>query len=475
LRRGVFSIDREGRKPLFIRRAVWNAVAIALADAVAVAGALYLANWFLYWINDVPFSIKYGLLIVPVWTVTSIVARVLPGWGLGVVDELRKIQGALFVMFVSLLVFSFVAQRNVTSSRIVFVSTYFMSAVLIPLLRSCMRGIMIHFDFWGIPVSIYGDPESVRIVVRALHAEKGLGYIPRVIFTNQLPQGHVIDGVPVLGNLRNVTNRTPVAVMAMANSTRHELVSTLQGPLEVYKRVIIIPDLEESPSLWVVPRDFQGLLGLEITKNLLNPLSRIIKRTIDLVLVVATMPLWLPLMSFVYVLIWLEDRKNPLFLQPRVGRGGKTFRAAKFRTMVPNAERVLEESLKKDESLRAEWEKNFKLKKDPRITRVGRFLRKTSLDEIPQLVNVLDGTMSLVGPRPLPEYHFTELSPQVRSLRNKVRPGITGLWQVSGRSDSGNEGMEKWDPYYVRNWSIWLDVVILFRTFKAVFFASGAY
>jgi lipopolysaccharide/colanic/teichoic acid biosynthesis glycosyltransferase len=143
--------------------------------------------------------------------------------------------------------------------------------------------------------------------------------------------------------------------------------------------------------------------------------------------------------------------------------------------MVPNAERVLEESLKKDESLRAEWEKNFKLKKDPRITRVGRFLRKTSLDEIPQLVNVLDGTMSLVGPRPLPEYHFTELSPQVRSLRNKVRPGITGLWQVSGRSDSGNEGMEKWDPYYVRNWSIWLDVVILFRTFKAVFFASGAY
>jgi lipopolysaccharide/colanic/teichoic acid biosynthesis glycosyltransferase len=143
--------------------------------------------------------------------------------------------------------------------------------------------------------------------------------------------------------------------------------------------------------------------------------------------------------------------------------------------MVPNAENVLAKALKKNPALKAEWETHFKLKKDPRITKVGQFLRKTSLDEIPQLLNVLRGTMSLVGPRPLPAYHFKDLPEQVQFLRDKVQPGITGLWQVSGRSDAGTAGMEKWDPYYVRNWSIWLDIVILARTFKTVCCGSGAY
>ncbi|WP_372807695.1 sugar transferase, partial [Pontiella sp.] len=209
--------------------------------------------------------------------------------------------------------------------------------------------------------------------------------------------------------------------------------------------------------------------------HLLNPFARFFKRLIDLALVVVSLPLWAPLMLLCYVLIWLEDRKNPMFLQPRVGRGGGTFRTAKFRTMVPNAEAVLQKALKTNPALKLEWETHFKLKKDPRITRVGNFLRKTSLDEIPQLLNVLRGTMSLVGPRPLPAYHFRDLPEQVQFLRDKVQPGITGLWQVSGRSDAGTEGMEKWDPYYVRNWSIWLDIVIIVRTFKAVFFSKGAY
>ena len=102
-------------------------------------------------------------------------------------------------------------------------------------------------------------------------------------------------------------------------------------------------------------------------------------------------------------------------------------------------------------------------------------LRRTSLDELPQLFNVLNGSMSLVGPRPLPSYHFEDLPELVQQLRNQVKPGITGLWQVSGRSEAGTAGMEKWDPYYVRNWSIWLDIVILVKTIRAVLFARGAY
>ena len=143
--------------------------------------------------------------------------------------------------------------------------------------------------------------------------------------------------------------------------------------------------------------------------------------------------------------------------------------------MVPHAEERLKEALQQDEGLRVEWEKYYKLKKDPRITRIGRVLRRTSLDELPQLLNVLSGSMSLVGPRPLPSYHFEDLPKSVQQLRDQVKPGITGLWQVSGRSESGTAGMEKHDPYYVRNWSIWLDIIILFRTIRAVLVARGAY
>ncbi len=475
MKREVFNIDSGGRPSRFFRRFLLNAVSIAFADAVAVAGALCLGNLLLFLINDIPFAIRNGFLIVPAWTLTSLVTRLLPGWGYGVVDELRRIQGSLFMLFAGVLLISFFTKIILSSSRIVFLFTYIFCAILVPMARVIARSIVIRMGQWGVPVSIYGDMRSVKTVTDALRAERGLGYIPAAIFSDEASQGTVVNGVSVLGRLHNTTYRTPVAIVAMGNSSRHQLIETLEGPLETYRRVIIIPDLIEAPSLWVVPRDLQGILGLEITKNLLNPFARFFKRFIDLVLVLGTMPLWAPLMLLLYILIWLEDRKNPIFLQPRIGRGGGTFRTVKFRTMVPNAEKVLQKALAKNPALKTEWETHFKLKKDPRITKVGNLLRITSLDEIPQLLNVLRGTMSLVGPRPLPSYHFQDLPEQVQSLRDKVQPGITGLWQVSGRSESGTEGMEKWDPYYVRNWSIWLDVVIIARTFKAVLAREGAY
>ena len=143
--------------------------------------------------------------------------------------------------------------------------------------------------------------------------------------------------------------------------------------------------------------------------------------------------------------------------------------------MVVNAEEVLQNSLKRDESLRLEWELYHKLRSDPRITPIGRILRRLSLDELPQLFNVLAGDMSLVGPRPLPDYHCEQLSDHVVQIRQRVRPGLTGMWQVSGRSNTGDDGLERFDAYYVRNWSLWLDLVILVRTVRAVFKGTGAY
>ncbi len=201
----------------------------------------------------------------------------------------------------------------------------------------------------------------------------------------------------------------------------------------------------------------------------------VVKPLCDVALVALTALVWAPLCLVIAVAIWLEDGAWPLFFQKRVGRDGRLFTMWKFRTMHPNAGELLRKQLLNDGAVKHAWDDAYKLKNDPRITRVGRVLRRYSLDELPQVVNVLLGHMSLVGPRPLPEYHHCRLSPSTQEIRQQVRPGLTGLWQVSGRSDIGNRGMELWDPFYVRNWSLWLDFSIITRTARAVVRGTGAY
>jgi lipopolysaccharide/colanic/teichoic acid biosynthesis glycosyltransferase len=214
---------------------------------------------------------------------------------------------------------------------------------------------------------------------------------------------------------------------------------------------------------------------MEIAGNLLNPFSRAVKWGMDLVLILLWAPVWIPLLALITAGMAIAERQTPFYLQERRGRHGRSFRLIKFRTMVTDADVVLERLLDRDPALREEWRLTRKLQQDPRVTRWGRVLRRWSLDELPQLLNVLRGQMSLVGPRPLPAYHHADLSPRTVRLREMVRPGITGLWQVSGRSESGEAGIERWDTYYVRNWSVWLDLVVLVRTVGAVFSGRGAY
>jgi Undecaprenyl-phosphate galactose phosphotransferase WbaP len=364
---------------------------------------------------------------------------------------------------------------NLASSRIVFLFTYLFAALFLPLMRHWIRNLLVEKDRWGVPVSIYGGADKIESTLGVLQSDLKLGYQPTAIYSDDLSVGSFIKGVPVLGDMQALNSTTPIGVIIQGSVDDDQFNTFIQGPAENYRRVIILPELLAAPSLWVSPIDFEGVLGLEVTKNLLNPLTRIGKMSADYAAVLLTFPIWILIVGLLYVLIWIEDRKNPLFLQKRIGKNGKSFDTIKFRTMVPNAEERLKESLQADPALRAEWEKHFKLKKDPRITKIGMILRRTSLDELPQLFNVLNGSMSLVGPRPLPSYHFEDLPESVQQLRHQVKPGITGLWQVSGRSEAGTAGMEKWDPYYVRNWSIWLDIIILVRTIRTVLFARGAY
>ena len=181
-----------------------------------------------------------------------------------------------------------------------------------------------------------------------------------------------------------------------------------------------------------------------------------------------------PLMLTIAALIAHRDGTPILFGHFRVGLGGKLFRCYKFRSMYRDSSRMLTELLSTDPAARAEWERDHKLTNDPRVTPVGRFLRRTSLDELPQLWNVLQGEMSLVGPRPITDKEIEKYGVAFEVYK-KVNGGITGLWQVSGRNDVSYEERVYWDQFYVRNWSVWLDCCILFRTIAVVLLSKGAY
>lgn len=460
----------------FARRSLSNALCLGLFESAALLLSLLLGGVIrLAWKGE-PMLASWMWYLLGAWIIGAYIARLLPGWGLGPVEELRRTFFLLAGVFAATTAMLFWGKAAEATSRFTLTIGFFLSVVLVPAVRLEVKRILLRLGQWGVPAVLYGHAKPVAIVAQALSDERGLGYQPLGIFleeSGQLPDQ--VSDLPVLGRTNQVTTSAPIALLATSGLSPQRVSELLDGPLAQYRRIVVIPDITESPTLWVKPRDLMGLLGIEIPGNLLDPLSRTIKRTLDLVVVIGTAPLWVPLCVVLGTLIWLDDHASPIFKQVRVGYRGKEFRALKFRTMHPHAEALLQKRLDEDPVLRAEWEAHFKLRDDPRITRIGRFLRATSLDELPQFVNVLRGEMSLVGPRPLPRYHYDELPERTRQLRDRVRPGITGLWQVSGRSEAGHKAMPRWDTYYVRNWSIWLDLVILVRTIRAVSSGHGAY
>jgi len=224
----------------------------------------------------------------------------------------------------------------------------------------------------------------------------------------------------------------------------------------------------------VTPYDMRGVLGLEVRQNLLDPGHQLSKRLLDLIIIFLSSPLWAPLLLLCAVCIYIDSPGPVFYTHIRCGQNGKKFKVWKLRTMVPNADKILEQQLREHSQTLQEWEDSQKLKSDDRITRVGRVLRRLSLDELPQFWNVLLGEMSLVGPRPIVDSEIARYGDRMDLIR-QVKPGLSGLWQVSGRNDIDYEERVVLDEYYVRNWSVWFDLYIIAHTFVAVLSGKGAY
>lgn len=211
----------------------------------------------------------------------------------------------------------------------------------------------------------------------------------------------------------------------------------------------------------------------QIHSPLHNPLWSAFKSGIDIIGAISALILTSPLFLFIAYKI-RQDGGSAFYSHERIGKNGKPFKCIKFRSMIMNSQEVLDELLANDEEARTEWERDFKLKNDPRITPVGRFIRKTSLDELPQLFNVLKGEMSLVGPRPVIDEERKYYGDHWDEFLS-VKPGMTGLWQVSGRNDTTYDERVRLDVEYIRGWSLWMDIKIAYKTIFIIINPKGAY
>lgn len=402
-----------------------------------------------------------------------------PGVAISPVDELRWTSLSTTLIYLAFAATIFLRREGEVYSRGIFLMAWVLSMVFVQLSRALVRHIFAAQPWWGYPVLVLGAGKTGEMVILTLQNRPSIGLKPVLVLDDDPKKHGTLHGVPVVGGLELApglarARQIPYAIVAMPGVPRSRLLNLLERYGQTFAHLLIIPDLFGFSSLWVAAKDMGGILGLEVRQQLLLPSSRLVKLLIDLVLTLIIGTLILPLIGLIALLIRL-DSPGPIFYKHvRIGQGGRRFKAWKFRSMVHNADQALQEYLKQHPELAESWHKNQKLLEDPRVTRIGKFLRRTSLDELPQLWNILRGEMSLVGPRPIIEDEIWRYGDKF-TLYTKVVPGLTGLWQVSGRNNVTYEERVKLDAYYVRNWSVWLDLYILARTFWVVAFGEGAY
>jgi len=345
--------------------------------------------------------------------------------------------------------------------------------------RALCRMIFGNKRWWGTRFIVVGDGKEAIQAFERMHIEPQWGLRPIGIVADDYIESQTSTAAIYLGRPSQIDDIAKkhgviraIFIAHWFDSEENTMLIT-QGTHQI-RQWIALPAPIRFPSLWLDSCEVARLPGWAIRRHLAMPMLLSIKRASDFVMTACLGAMLLPLIVLIAVLVKLTSKGPIFFGQRRIGRDGRSFKAWKFRSMHPDADRLLREYVSLNPHLASEWEENHKLKADPRVTWIGRTLRSTSLDELPQLWNVLVGEMSLVGPRPIVEAEVDKYCDSY-DLYRKVQPGITGLWQVSGRNNTTYEERVELDTYYVHNWSIWLDLYILACTVKVVLLGEGAY
>ena len=397
-------------------------------------------------------------------------------------DETWNLVKSITLASITVLAIVSLGKMSGKVSRLLLLSMWCSSLFLFPFFRLWGKKFLYKIGIWKERVLVLGAGNAGRLVVEGLKREKHMGFdVIGFLDDDSKKRGVFIQGKKVFGSIKHFPKFVKelgistiiVAMPSLPPRRMSDLTASIQNYIP---NTMIIPDLR---GIALLNTDLFHLFREEIflmnIKNNLKSLpNRVMKTLFDVIFSIITIPLILPIIGIIGIIIRLETSGPVIYSHDRIGRNGKTFKCYKFRTMQRDAEEKLHEILHQSEAVRNEWQNTWKLKDDPRITRVGRFLRKTSLDELPQIINVMKGDMSIVGPRPYLPRERAEIEDNVKVICS-ARPGITGLWQVSGRSDTGYKYRVKLDAWYIMNWSLWLDIAIIFKTIRVVVKMEGAY
>lgn len=379
------------------------------------------------------------------------------------------------------IILMFFAQVSGQVSRLFVVLYTILAFTLMAVLRVVLSKLMKRVKAFQIPVLIVGAGKTAELVVQQILRDSGMRYRVVGFLEDRHPVNTLIHGFPVLGgfdDMEKVIQETGVRTVLIAapGLPQDDLSDLIYRAQSLVKQVDVVPNLVAVPMSNVTAESFfdAKIMVLHIRNNLASPWNQLLKRIFDIALSFIGIIILLPFFLILGILIKIDSPGPCIYKRWVVGKNRHKFGFYKFRTMCINSDEVLRDLLNSNQEAREEFNKYYKLRDDPRITRLGKFLRKTSLDELPQLFNVLLGQMSLIGPRPITENEVPRYGNYIYEYF-KVRPGISGLWQVSGRSNIDYQERVQMDTWYVHNWSVWLDMVLLWRTVAVVVKHKGAY
>jgi undecaprenyl-phosphate galactose phosphotransferase len=403
------------------------------------------------------------------------------------IDELREITKSLAILTVFLFALISVGNLAHLVSRLTILLMAPLALLFIGIARYWGKVLLHRFGIGTQKLLIIGEVAAAREIKTELLAEKTLGYrFAGFIPINQREETALrkakATGLTRVGGAAEIekilARREIECVLLATPSLSREKNGALADKVYRYvHHVLMIPEMGSGALLnsELYHLFVNQMFLIKVRNSLTEKSARFSKVLFDLVLVILSLPVTAPLLLVIGILVRATSPGPALFRQVRIGQNGKKIRIFKFRSMHHDAEAKLAELLAKDPAARAEWKKTHKLRHDPRVTKLGAFLRRTSLDELPQLINVLIGDMSLVGPRPVTETELRQKYRDKADYYKLVRPGITGLWQISGRSDVSYEQRVNMDTWYVFNWSLHIDLVILYKTIGVVLRRRGAY
>ncbi len=451
----------------------WMGGMLLLSDMLCLMGAV-LAGLQIRSVADAiqdPYYQEIILLLGVTLALAFLRKGLYPAVGINYVYEIREIVSSASFAFLIVIGMTFLLKTSSIYSRIALVLSWMLTLILIPSGRYFMRKLLIGLHLWGEPVAIIGDVRKHPGLAEYFKVNTQLGLVPVV----EIADGAVTNHTRVLEEIKATARRLSLSTALVVISDLNRLDALVERYRFVFERVILIKGRNGSYSLHSLKSlDFADILGLQVMNNLLNGWAQLFKRVEDVVLSVLGLIGLAPFLAVVAVCIYIDSPGRIFYRQERLGRNGTKFKLLKFRTMHLNAARVLDEALAANPAMKIEWQKYQKLRHDPRVTRVGGFLRKFSLDELPQLWNVLRGEMSLVGPRPMLPDQRSLYGPAFREYV-RVAPGITGLWQVSGRNECTFARRAELDREYIQRWSVWLDIFTMLKTIKTVLWQRGAY